>query len=399
MYKYLFVSGNTPKLSQAEQEAVLSTSSIAYGAAHFSNFSKIEVSDCLNTKDLIWRLGGTVKIGQLLYENSDDASPQNSITKIIFEDLIAQEKNNRRLVFGVSFLTGDEHNYQKKVCQEVKKLLEDDNISSRYILGVGSQLSSVVVSGQKVREYLVVLDKDSLMIAQTEAVQNFADWSKRDWDRPAADPKTGMLPPKVARMMINIGVGQLTAPGSGPVLYDPFCGCGTILNEARVLGYRFFGSDIDTKFVASAQKNLAWLEDSYKLDKTDSHAIFVHDATKPFPALLPSTPLIVVTEGNLGPPQRQIMLHAQAVGLLSRLNSMYLQYLDNQQKTLPQVQVIVLALPMIVDREGHTHHVELVDNCEKFGYTLHETFEYSRPKAFIKREIVILAKKENYGSY
>ncbi|MBI4039542.1 hypothetical protein HY388_01830 [Candidatus Daviesbacteria bacterium] len=390
MPRYIFISGNTPTLSQAEQEAILSFDGIDYKATHFSNFSLVEVVNQLNVKNLILRLGGTVKIGQVLYDR-DDTSLQDKIMQIIVEDLISQGKNSKRLVFGVSVLTPSYQNYQKKICQGVKELLEEDRISSRYILGKSALLSSVVVVKQQVCEYLVVLEP--LVIAKTVAVQDFADWSKRDWGRPAVRPKTGMLPPKVARMMVNIGVGQFRALGSGPVLYDPFCGCGTILNESRALGYQFFGSDIDVNSVTSAKKNLDWLETSYKLDKTGSQAIFVHDATKPFPKLAPA-PVITVTEGDLGPPQRQIMSHGHTIELLSRLNEMYAKYLINQSKTLPQVQVVVLALPMIVDRDGHTHHLELVDNCEKFGYTLHETFKYSRPRAFIKREIAVLIKKE-----
>jgi tRNA (guanine10-N2)-dimethyltransferase len=51
-----------------------------------------------------------------------------------------------------------------------------------------------------------------------------------------------MLKPKLARLLVNL-------TGAKKQLLDPFCGTGTILIEAGVLGLKTIGSDIDKKMV------------------------------------------------------------------------------------------------------------------------------------------------------
>jgi len=53
-------------------------------------------------------------------------------------------------------------------------------------------------------EHVLMGVEGKLMIGQTEAVQPYKQWSARDFGRPARDPKSGMLPPKLARLMINL---------------------------------------------------------------------------------------------------------------------------------------------------------------------------------------------------
>ena len=51
-----------------------------------------------------------------------------------------------------------------------------------------------------------------------------------------------MLKPKLARLLVNL-------TGAKKQLLDPFCGTGSILIEAGVLGLKPLGSDIDPKMI------------------------------------------------------------------------------------------------------------------------------------------------------
>ena len=59
-----------------------------------------------------------------------------------------------------------------------------------------------------------------------------------------------MIPPKLARTMINLAVGE-NDPKSITV-FDPFCGTGTILMEGLMVGVTVMGSDLDHEAVHGA---------------------------------------------------------------------------------------------------------------------------------------------------
>ncbi len=61
----------------------------------------------------------------------------------------------------------------------------------------------------------------------------------------------GVMMPRMARALVNI---SLVLPGE--VVFDPFCGTGGILLEAREVGARVFGSDFDPAMVAGYRQNL-----------------------------------------------------------------------------------------------------------------------------------------------
>src|SRR5207247_323255 len=89
-------------------------------------------------------------------------------------------------------------------------------------------------------------------LARTVALQPFEEFGQRDFGRPGFDAASGMLPPKVALMMLNLS----GIPREGAML-DPFCGSGTILMEAFVQGYaNITGSDISAAAAESTKKNI-----------------------------------------------------------------------------------------------------------------------------------------------
>ena len=86
-------------------------------------------------------------------------------------------------------------------------------------------------------------------------MQDIESYTKRDRERPKRDAKVGMLPPKLAQIIINLAAGQLPEeklqnicdiPLGEPIprrllgqtVLDPFCGTGVILQEASADGLR-----------------------------------------------------------------------------------------------------------------------------------------------------------------
>lgn len=326
--KYLFVFGNTPDLSKAELEAVLKSKNFKFTEIIFEGKVLCIDSEELIPEEIFNLLGGTVKVGEVV-ENTD------------FSDI-----TSKKIDFGVSFLGKSDYSTYKKIFalnKEIKAELAERGIKGRFVLPPKgeTELSSVVVKKQMLVEYLLFRD----FIAKTIWVQDFEDWGKRDYGKPQVEAHAGMLPPKVARMMVNLA-------GCDKIL-DPFCGTGTILMEALTIGLSAIGSDIDSRQVERARKNLEWLGKPAQL--------LVSDATKISQKI--SGVEAIVTEADLGP--------------RSGLDQLYIECFKNWKGI---AKTIVIALPSL----------NIIDKVKSMGYTLESgPFIYARPQAIIKRHILV----------
>ena len=111
---------------------------------------------------------------------------------------------------------------------KLKKILVRHGRSVRVVENRDAVLTTATslhngLSGKNERKVeLIKLDDDWYKVV---GVQDIDAYSKRDQTRPARDAKVGMLPPKLAQILINL-CGPLK-PGS--VVLDPFCGTGVVL--------------------------------------------------------------------------------------------------------------------------------------------------------------------------
>ncbi|TSC63779.1 MAG: hypothetical protein G01um1014106_392 [Parcubacteria group bacterium Gr01-1014_106] len=186
--------------------------------------------------------------------------------------------------------------------------------------------------------FLVAPERVDLVTVDT--IQDIENYARRDRGRPYADPGRGMLPPKVAQMLINMS----RVPPDG-TLYDPFCGVGTIPMEAALMGLNVIASDISPTQVERTQQNLHWLATAYSErfppsvsdesaiihDSTGAHAgvpyrgkaqVFVHDMTKGAPSLKANIVHAVVTEGWLGPARSASPLPHEAEKVFSDVSEL-----------------------------------------------------------------------------
>ncbi|RLI05502.1 hypothetical protein DRO26_01960 [Candidatus Bathyarchaeota archaeon] len=74
-------------------------------------------------------------------------------------------------------------------------------------------------------------------------------WKRTPRKKPFFHPSA--LQPKLARCMVN-----LSRVSKGKILYDPFCGTGTIPIEAELMGIEAIGSDLRESMVRGAKTNL-----------------------------------------------------------------------------------------------------------------------------------------------
>ena len=168
--------------------------------------------------------------------------------------------------FGQFERTNNIFSEPKRIGMMIKKGLTETGASVRLVLPEFNSLAlaSVVVTKnlllQKGAEICILAGKDGVYTAKTIAVQDFEDSGRRDYQRPARDEKQGMIPPKVAQIMLN-----LSGAKTGESILDPFCGIGTIIQEGILLGYKMLGSDINKKAIKGSEQNLEWFRNRYKI--------------------------------------------------------------------------------------------------------------------------------------
>jgi tRNA G10 N-methylase Trm11 len=256
----------------------------------------------------------------------------------------------------------------------------------------------VVVEKNQLQELLVIKTDSGFIIGKTIAVQPFDDWGKRDFGRPNADVKAGMLPPKVSRMIVNIAdrernVEKLLAQKT---LLDPFCGMGTILSEALVMGWNVVGSDVDADVVTRARANIRWLTENKIAAEGVTCRLNVADAVHVSETVDHNTIDAIVTEPYMGPTEIASGKKGleQLKNIVKGLEKLYIGCLRDWNLVLKPNGLVLIALPRY-EVASKTYFVKkVIDKCEMLGYTiLTGPIEYGRPQATVKRLFYVLQKK------
>jgi tRNA (guanine10-N2)-dimethyltransferase len=385
--RYFFELGNFIGLSQAELGRVLEIYGITPDTIkNFSDKVLIVESNDLNrstVKRIYNRLGGFIRVGEIV-DN--------------LEGFLEVEDKDNRVVFGISYLGTLDFDIDKikKLSKEIKDHYKKRNISSRYILPKRKELNSAQVTSNSILEkgfeLCIIENQNEQLYGKTLSIQDIESFSHRDYNKPSADTDMGMLPPKLARIMCN-----LTGLEKG-IIWDPFCGSGTIPMEATILGYDVLASDIDREAVKATKANIVWLaQNGYIGDIL--YDTFQFDVTKPDPKILrklDNTDIDVIAfEPYMGPPQTKVLNSAQADQLLRDVKKL----LQKFKKVVDQVfngNTIVLIIPSYKTKNGwKTFGVR--DIFDKRWDILNreyaqEDLKWERNNSIISRNIFILEK-------
>ncbi|PIU24462.1 hypothetical protein COT12_00895 [Candidatus Berkelbacteria bacterium CG08_land_8_20_14_0_20_39_8] len=398
---YYFILGRENKISQKELESVLAGFDFGFSPKYTSILSDhvLEIKLDIGTdqiKKLIDILGGTVKIFQKITAGDENIA-----------DLLRRENFSGKLIFGLSNYTNSKIDVFK-IALQVKKSLKK---SLRIIAGKDDDKLSSAQSFQynmdgKNIEYGIFPGGVGKLIA----VQNIDLWTEFDYGKPRSDAKSGMLPPKLARMMVNIAADQKskfknldqsdkldTRNCSDFVVVDPFCGSGNILLQALALGCDIIGSDISEKAVADTKANISWQTQNSKFKTQNCNLKFIisrEDATK-FDFSKINQDFIIVSEPYLGRPRNAKLRIEEEAEAKKEISKLYLDFLSNLKLTANSnnIKAICLVFPLFELANGKRISIfaEIVDFFFEIGYTsIYPPMEYGRDYQVVKREIVVL---------
>ncbi len=394
------ILGSHPDLSTAEifsvlpdiKNPVLSDRMIAFDSKSWDAFN------LMNT------LGGTVKLGDIIFNG-----PIAKLTPELIADLLAPKTANaegkRSLDFGLT-IYGSKSTQKKffRLPIQLKKELKARGYSVRWVTGKGSEpLSPAAVAKCNLTnnpnaDLCIMVNENSVFVGKTTEVQDADAWSIRDFERPKRDSKNGMLPPKLARMMVNLA----QTPDDG-ILLDPFCGSGTILMEAAIGTNikQIIGSDIEEKQIQYTDANNNWLVQEKFITAKDAKRFrtFTSDILEIQKFLAPKSIDSIVTEGYLGPPLHGTESEKTLESNAAEIQQLWIDSLKAIKPLLKPKAKLVIITPEYKNSNGYAK-VELDDFYKKLGYkkktldlnvsTIGLSLSYFRENQFVKRNITIL---------
>lgn len=417
MVQYFFVLGKNPTLSTAEIISVLNKLNTLFNIKTLSEeILTVSTDKELSISDLMQDLGGTIKLGKIFDEVGFNEDEQKFEKIFLADNLINNyfPNINGKVHFGISIYNGGgDKNYLTKITNKLKVLnittkenLQTAGVKAGFVRIKERTLSSVSVAKNKLlnkgAEIILILTKDKILAGKTLAVQEFESFSFRDYGRPQRDKRSGIIPPKLARMMINLS----RAPKEG-LLLDPFCGSGTILQEAIILGYKnIIGSDISQNAISNTKNNIEWLFTHFhNINKSSFNIdIFSSDIRDIAAQVKPNSLDAIVTEPYLGLPLFKTPDTKTVQKIVAEVTPLYLAAFETFSRILKTTGKVVFLMP-VFEVSGKKHFVEIVGMIKELGFlqqdflpvkmrenpilqlTPRGTIIYGGREQFVKREI------------
>ncbi len=369
--EYLFQLGQNRPLSTAELKAIF-PSAQATSLSHFDRYSFPSNFDPLPHAS---KLGGVIKISRLIPTTSS-IDLASRLAQVI--------KDNHHKNFSLTTIDSPLSD-TINLAHRVKDMLTTQGVSSRFIQAPPQSLSPLIISKQHVTE--IIIDPEDSQIYHTVWLHPYDLWIERDRKKPYIDAHSGMLPPKLARIMVNLALGDQDP--SSLTLLDPFSGTGTILMEARLLGLNLIGADHSETAVKGTLANIKWLPSSHYIHPPGRLTVVQADATH-LAKVINETIDIIVTEPYLGPAN---FASSRIPNIVKGLQKLYLGALKNWLPLLKSKAKLVIAFPQFITPNRTISTLDFLDSHPNLGYNLLvKDLVFTRPSAKIIRQIAILEK-------
>jgi len=399
MNLYAFELGRIKELSIAEIKSLLGEESVE---EVINNYAIVRTEHEL-TQNLQDRIGGTIKIIRILEENSTPPNNPSQFEQVLQDHIkailfsyVRNKNTSGKTIFGVNIINipGDSKLILKNLLNFSKKFLKASTIPSRFINKPWSNTTSAQVYKSKILakglEISLIYSQKSnkIYVGHTKTIQDIDSYSYRDYKKPKRDAHLGMLPPKLAQIMINLAQDS-TKPIS-EVIYDPFCGTGTVLSESLLMGKDAYGSDIQEKMAQASKENCEWIAKKFHINPDRAFDTFTSDASQLKQENIPENLSAIITEGYLGKPQSSIVPKEKRDEIIDELSELHLSWLSNIRPLIKPGTKIVMCLTAFNTHDGIEHISGFDTIASKAGFKIQQKYTYFRPDQIILRDIVIL---------
>lgn len=401
----LCILGRQPELGIAELESL-------YGAKNIQSVGDdaviVDVDPCLIAFS---RLGGSVKLAKVL--TAIDSNVWDDLeafcVKVIPEHVKQVPEGKFKLGISVHGIPVSPKRIGATALS-FKKVIKASGRNVRVIPNKTMQLSSAQVlhnqlTGPTGWELLFVRDGKKTILAQTIMVQDIESYAARDQRRPKRDARVGMLPPKLAQILVNLANGPLPAVpktankevceppdtgAGGKTLLDPFCGTGVVLQEASLMGYDVYGTDLEPRMVDYTKTNLEWLT-SGKASRVAAGDAMQTTWEPPFD--------LIAAETYLGRPLSQLPVPPKLALIIQDCDHIHKKFFQNLAKQTKPGFRLCVGVPAWKTGRGFKH-LPVLDHLTDMGYTrvsfVHtgeDAIVYHRPDQIVGRELITLIRK------
>ena len=373
MRTYFFALGTNHTLSKIDIVNTLAMKGVDFEIIEASGeILLISTKTELEVKLLMEELGSAAKIGEVYGIYDKENWPDNFLKDDLTRQNLQGNFSRVKEKFGVSvYGAGGKFKELNEVFYSSRKLKEKvkgmENM--REIRESGRTLSTVAVDKNNLLnsgfELVLCVGSKGIYVGKTLAIQDYESYSFRDYGRPRRDVKSGMIPPKLAKMMIN-----LAGKDKGDVFLDPFCGSGTFLQELILLGYgNVIGSDAGVVAIKDTKVNLEWLFKNYPEIKKEDYKIelFECDARSLSSKIPPQKIDAIVTEPYLGSAKRKFFEPEQIKKEISQLEDLYLSAFQEFKKVLRDNGEVVIIFP-VFRYQNQFFHLQILDKIYSLGF-------------------------------
>lgn len=453
MYQTICIHGRQPAIGRAELESL-------FGADAITPIGPQATGISLAPADIDFsRLGGTVKFCKLLtvLDTTDWDKIQEFLESSVPVHAASLPEGKMKLGLSVYGLNVSPRNLTATGLA-LKKVIKSTGRSVRIVPNSEKVLNSAQVlhnqlTGALGWELVFIQDGKQTVLAQNIAEQDIEAYAARDQSRPKRDARVGMLPPKLAQILINIAAGDISdeplsascaerlqnglgldaARGSdeernepykevqrvstavadtaqrqekkrvtssareqafsAKAVLDPFCGTGVVLQEALLMGYDAYGTDLEPRMVDYSKGNLDWLANRYNLDGL-TYLLEIGDATSHQWQAFD----MIAAETYLGRPFSAEPKPEVLKEVIRDVDTIHKKFLQNLAKQTPAGFRMCIAVPAWKTKSGFKH-LPLLDQLTDMGYTRlvlkhvsNEDLVYHRENQIVARELVVLTR-------
>ncbi|VVB83806.1 tRNA (guanine(10)-N2)-dimethyltransferase [uncultured archaeon] len=320
--KYLFLLGRNIELSVAEIKSFFERDKTSYKIiSKIKNSILIETDK--NLKGIVEKLGGAISMGEVIAEGNFE-----KLSKELDKLNLYSGKSNK-----LNYVVFDFHGkhftdillYLKNRFREEKLKATEKKLTGNVKLQSGEIVPNVI--SNRVNEQYFVFEDNFGRIIET---CDYEKIEKRDMEKPVRREALS-ISPRLAKILINFsGIKE------GETLLDPFCGIGTILQEALLKNMKVIGIDKDKSAIRDAGTNLEWFgfkTSDYKLINEDSSKAKIQNADA------------IATEPDLGELQKKFPSLEKARQVVSGFEGLIIKVINNLKKNVKGK--IVFTTPLI----------------------------------------------------
>lgn len=354
MEDYLFVLGRDRELSLLELVCYFRRKNIKYEIK--DKWNEIVLAS-LDGKINIEELGGTIKIAKIILKTEDKKELINFINNF-------KLPNQDKIYFSVN------DDFIKNI---LSKKFKKEVIRAFYKGNINDPSSSLRLD--------LELIKFKNYLGKVIQISNPKLYKKRDELRPRFDEKK-VISIRLAKILINLSEAKNE-------ILDPFCGNGTILQEALLLNLNSYGVDVNVK---DARENLSWLnknfdiKNKFKLIQSDAKNL-----SRYFNKIE-----AIVTEPYLGPYLKDYPKYLDALKTINDLELLYKKVFQEFNKVTNKVVII---FPVFKTKNKKILKINVNNIIHNTSFKISNNIVtlpilYKHKKSILEREIWIFDKRK-----